>query len=141
VNQAKLQACWSDPRISAVCNSIDNTDIMQSSTSAARSYKQPLSMAHMELLRETIVASRRTMCTGCPSCEAFAAASGFAFMDIARYVTYYEQDGNLEARNLYHALPASARDLSGVDLAALRNGCSFHTDYPDILKRAHRYFA
>jgi predicted aldo/keto reductase-like oxidoreductase len=140
-HQAVLQSAWSDPRISAVCNMIDNVDQMQSSTSAARSYKAPLTFAQMELLRQTILASRRTMCTGCPSCEAFARQTDFAFHDIARFVTYYEQDGNLQARDYYNALPANVRDAAAVDLAALRDGCHFKTDYPEIIRRAGRYFA
>jgi aryl-alcohol dehydrogenase-like predicted oxidoreductase len=140
-HQAVLHSAWSDPRISAVCNMIDNVDQMSSSTAAARSYKTPLKFAHMELLRETILAGRRTMCTGCPSCEAFAKQTDFAFHDIARFVTYYEQDGNTEAREFYHALPAAVRDASKVDLAALRDGCHAKTDYPEIIRRAERYFA
>jgi hypothetical protein len=114
---------------------------MQSSVGAARSYKTPLKTAHINLLKETILASRRTMCPGCPSCDAFAATSGFALLDIARFVTYYEQDGLMEAREFYHALPASARNADGVDLAALRDRCAFHVDYPEIVKRAGRNFA
>jgi len=141
VHQAVLHSVWSDPRISAVCNMIDNVDQMTASTAAARSYKAPLSFTHMELLKETILAGRRTMCTGCPSCEAFAKQTRFAFHDIARFVTYYEQDGNTGARDYYHALPAEVRDASKVDLAALRDGCHFKTDYPGIIRRAERYFA
>ena len=140
-HQAVLHSVWSDPRISSVCNMIDNVDQMQNSTTAARSYKEPLKFAHMELLKETIIAGRRTMCTGCPSCEAFAKQTGFAFHDISRFVTYYEQDGSTEAREFYHALPAEVRDTSEVDLAALRDGCHFKTDYPEIIRRAERYFA
>jgi uncharacterized protein len=140
-HQAVLQSAWSDPRISAICNMIDNVDQMQSSTSAARSYKEPLTFAQMESLRQIILASRRTMCTGCPSCEAFARQTDFAFHDISRFVTYYEQDGNLEARDYYRALPAGVRNPARVDLAALRDGCHFKTDYPEIMRRAERYFA
>ena len=140
-HQAVLHSVWSDPRISSVCNMIDNVDQMSNSTAAARSYKEPLKFAHMELLKETILAGRRTMCTGCPSCEEFAKQTGFAFHDISRFVTYYEQDGSTEAREFYHALPAEVRDTSEVDLAALRDGCHFKTDYPEIIRRAERYFA
>ena len=140
-HQAVLHAVWSDPRISAVCNMIDNVDQMEKSTGAARKYKEPLKIAHVELLRETIMAGRRTMCTGCPACSEIAKTTGFAFSDISRFVTYYEQDGNLEAREMYHALPAEHRDVSKVDLAALRDACSFKTDYPEIMRRAERYFA
>jgi predicted aldo/keto reductase-like oxidoreductase len=140
-HQAVLHSAWSDPRISAVVNMIDNVDQMQSSTGAARSYKAPLKFAQMELLKETIIAGRRTMCTGCPSCEELAKQTDFAFHDISRFVTYYEQDGNTEARAFYQALPAEVRDASKADLAALRDGCHFKTDYPEIIRRAERYFA
>jgi len=140
-HQAVLHAAWSDPRISVVCNMIDNVDQMQSSVAAARSYKEPLKFAHLELLRETIVAGRRTMCTGCPGCEETARKTDFAFHDIARFVTYYEQDGNRDARNYYQALAPAHRDASKVDLAALRDACHFKTDYPEIMRRAERYFA
>jgi hypothetical protein len=56
-------------------------------------------------------------------------------------VTYYEQDGNTGAREFYQALPAAVRDVSKVDLAALRDGCHFKTDYPEIIRRAESYFA
>ena len=140
-HQAVLHSVWSDPRISSICNMIDNVDQMQASTAAARSYKEPLKFAHMELLKETMLVGRRTMCTGCPSCEAFAKQTSFAFHDISRFVTYYEQDGNTEARDYYAALAAEHRDTSKVDLAALRDGCHFKTDYPEIIRRAERYFA
>ena len=135
-HQAVLQSAWSDPRISVICNMIDNVDQMQNSTAAARSFKEPLKLAHMELLKETILAGRRTMCTGCPSCEAFAKQTNFAFHDIARFVTYYEQDGNSEARDYYQDLALQHRDAGSVNLAALRDGCLFKTDYPEIIRRA-----
>ena len=140
-HQAVLHSAWSDPRISAVCNMIDNVDQMSASTAAARSYKTPLKFAHLELLKETMLAGRRTMCTGCPGCEQASQQTDFAFLDIARFVTYYEQEGNTEARAYYHARPAEFRDTSKVELAALRDGCHFKTDYPEIVRRAEQYFA
>ena len=141
-HQAVLHAVWSDPRIASVCNMIDNVSQMEASTAAARSYKKPLSVAHMELLQQTILASdRHTFCPGCPSCDSFAAKSQLALKDIARAVTYYEQDGDLSARELYQELPPSVRDASGVDLAALRDNCVFRIDYPALVKRAEKYFA
>ena len=128
-------------RISAVCCQLENAGQMEQNTAAARSYKKPLTTAQINLLRETLVASRRTFCPGCPSCDAFAASSDFALLEVARYVSYYEQEGSLDARGYYQALPASARDASGVDLSALRDRCVFHVDYPEVVKRAERYFA
>jgi predicted aldo/keto reductase-like oxidoreductase len=140
-HQAVLHAAWSDPRISVVFNLIANVDQMQNSAAAARSYKTPLKLAHLDLLKQTMLAGRRTMCTGCPACEQWARQTDFAFHDIARFVTYYEQDGNLEARDYYQALAAKHRDASKVNLPALRDACHFKTDYPEIIRRAERYFA
>jgi hypothetical protein len=81
------------------------------------------------------------MCPGCPSCNQQGAALEFAFSDIARYVMYYEQDGDLRAREMYHRLPAAQRDASKVNLSALRDACHFQTDYPEIIRRAEQYFA
>jgi predicted aldo/keto reductase-like oxidoreductase len=140
--QALLQACWSDPRISAVCNRMQNVDNIQTSVAAVHAYKGPLKIAQLEVLKETILAgNRRTMCPGCPACNEQGAALEFAFSDIARFVMYYEQDGDLRAREMYQQLSAVHRDASGVDLAALRDACHFKTDYPEIVRRAERYFA
>jgi uncharacterized protein len=139
--QAVLHAVWSDPRISVICSMINNVNEMDENSKAALAYKKPLKTAHVQLLKETILASRQTFCPGCPSCAAFAASAGSTLHDIARYVTYYEQDGDLGARDLYQSLPPRARDLGGIDLAALRDACSFRVDYPDIARRAERYFA
>lgn len=141
-HQALLQAVWSDPRISAVCNRMQNVDNIQSSVSAVRAYKGPLKIAQLELLRETILAgNRRAMCPGCPSCNEQGAALEFAFTDISRYVMYYEQDGDVRAREMYQQLPSAHRDPTKVDLAALRDACHFKTDYPEIVRRAEQYFA
>jgi aryl-alcohol dehydrogenase-like predicted oxidoreductase len=140
-HQGVLHACWSDPRIASICNMIDNVDQMQSSTAAARSYKKPLEMAQLEALKQAVLAARPTLCPGCPSCSAFAASSTLALQDIARFVTYYEHDGNLEAREFYHELPRSARNSDGIDLATLRDQCAYHVDYPSLMRRAEHYFA
>ena len=140
-HQALLQAVWSDPRISAVCNRMENVDNITASVAAVRSYKAPLKIAHLDLLRQTLFASRQTMCPGCAACNQLGSELPFAFGDISRFVMYYEQDGNLQARDLYQQLPAAHRDASTVNLAALRDACQFKTDYPEIIRRAERYFA
>jgi hypothetical protein len=140
-HQALLQAVWSDPRISAVCNSVQNFDQMKSSIAAAHGYKAPLEISLVERLKDVVLASRRTMCPGCPSCDAKVASTDFAYRDIARYVTYFEQDRDGRSRDLYRVLPESARAASEADLEALRDGCAFGIDYPEIAARALRYFA
>ncbi len=140
-HQALLQAVLSDTRISAVCNRVENVDHIQTSAAAVRSYKAPLKTAQMDLLRETLMASRRAICPGCPACQQAGAELQFAFSDIARYVMYYEQDGDVTARERYQRLPEICRQADGVNLTALRDACHFKTDYPEIMRRADRYFA
>jgi hypothetical protein len=138
-HQAIFHAAWSDPRITAICNSIKNFDQMRSSISAAHGYKEPLHISLREKLEQIVMDSRRTMCPGCPSCD--ANATEFAFRDISRYVTYHEQDNNPQARELFQALSASARDASTIDLVALKDNCAFGINYPEVIARAERYFS
>ena len=140
-HQAMLQAVLSDPRISAICNRPQNVEDIQSSAAAVRGYKAPLKTAQLELLRETLMASRRAICPGCPACQQAGAELQLAFSDIARYVMYYEQDGDLTARDRYHQIFQVCRKADGVNLAALRDACHYKTNYPDIIRRAERYFA
>ncbi len=140
-HQALLQAVWSDTRISAVCNSVKNFDQMKSSIASAHGYKAPLEISLVDRLKGVVLASRRTMCPGCSSCDSMVASAEYAFRDVARYVTYFEQDNYRHSRELYNALPASARDASRANLAALRDACAFGIDYPAIAARAERYFA
>ena len=139
-HQALLQAVWSDPRISAICNSLRNFDQMKASIASAHGYKAPLDVALISQLKDAVLASRRTMCPGCPSCDAKASSTEFAFRDIARYVTYFEQDNHQASRGLYLALPEAARNASNADLKALHEGCAFGIDYAEIAARAERYF-
>lgn len=140
-HQALLQAVWSDSRISAICNSVRNFDQMRSSIASAHGYKAPLEVSLVSRLKDVVLASRRTMCPGCPSCDANVLTTDFAFRDVARYVTYFEQDHYGQARDLYRALPHSARDTSLADLNALQAACAFGINYPEIAARAERYFA
>ena len=78
---------------------------MRSSIASAHGYKAPLAVSQVDRLKEAVLASRRTMCPGCPSCDALVASTAFAFRDVARYVTYFEQDNYAQSRELYQALP------------------------------------
>lgn len=139
-HQALLHAVYSDERISAVCSMINNVAEMEVNTGAARTFKAPLNRAEISRLQQVVLSNRRTMCPGCPSCTQMAAKTTLAFQAISRYVSYYEQDGILEARDFYHELPSGAREMADTDLAAIRDGCTFKVDYPDMMKRAQIYF-
>ena len=140
-HQAVLHATWSDPRIAAACISMDNVQQIQENSEAARKFTGALPEEGRKALQEVAALSPIPMCPGCPSCEQYAKAGAFAFYDIARFVCYYEQFGNVAARQYYRELPDADRDAASVDLAALRDGCHYHVDYPEIARRAERYFA
>jgi predicted aldo/keto reductase-like oxidoreductase len=140
-HQAILYAVWSDPRIASVCSAIETVTQMEENTAAARSFKKPLDVAARKALRDAATFSSMSLCPGCPSCREAGQQHAFAFDEIARYVAYYEQDAAISARDAFHGLSASARDASAIDLAALKEACHFGVDYPEIVRRAHRYFA
>jgi len=139
--QALLHAVWSDPRIACICSSMENVGQLEENTLAAKLFKQELPGAQREALRQVATLLPVPMCPGCAGCESWAHKTEYAFHDVSRYVTYYEQDGDGGAGELYHGLDAKHRDASGVDLAAIREDCQFKVDYAEIAQRAEQYFA
>jgi hypothetical protein len=136
-----LQKVWSDPRIASICSSIENVQQMEQNTMAARAFKDPVSPTAVKALTQIASLTTAPMCPGCPSCDAWAAKTQYAFQDISRYVTYYESNGNFEARDFYRNLSESERRPEGLDLARLRDDCRYQVDYPEIAKRSEFYFA
>jgi aryl-alcohol dehydrogenase-like predicted oxidoreductase len=139
-HQALLHAVWSDPRIASICSSMDNLGQLDENTLAASVFKDPLPEVQRKALREVAALTPAPMCPGCPHCEKMVAQTQYAFYDIARYVTYYEQDGDSGAREMYQDLPVGMRTASPAELYALREGCDFNVDYPEIARRADNYF-
>jgi aryl-alcohol dehydrogenase-like predicted oxidoreductase len=139
--QALLQAVLSDGRISAVCSMIENVQQMTENVGAMRSYKEPLKIAQIELLREVAQDCRPTMCPNCDGRCKEASGRRLALNDIARYVNYYEKDGNEEARDYFLELATELRDAHGADLAAAREACLCKLDFANIMRKAERYFA
>jgi predicted aldo/keto reductase-like oxidoreductase len=140
--QGLLHACWSDPRLAATCIGIDNLAQMEENTKAAELYKTPLAPEIKTLLHQTVVASLPTMCPGCDGrCSEAAGKRELALGDIARLVSYYELDGNEEAREWYQALESRVRDASGADLAAATSVCMNRLDFAAIMEKANYYFA
>ena len=139
--QDVLQAVWSDKRISSLCSAIENVQQMEENTAAARSFKEPLSAERLKALGEVASLAPSSMCPGCSSCNALAAKTEYAFQDISRYVTYYEKDGILEARDYFRSLPVEQRRVGDLDLAQVRDACRYNVDYPEIARRSEMYFA
>ncbi len=140
-HQAALHAVWSDERVTAGCVWMNNDEEMTIAAEAARLYEKPLLSRHKQILRDLILAHGPALCPGCPSCSAHAAKHGDGLSDVSRFVAYYEQDGKTDAAQLYQALHPNERNVDGVDLEVMRIQCDYHVDYPEIVKRARRYFA
>lgn len=139
--QNVLQAVWSDKRISSLCSAIENVQQMEENTSAARAFKNPISDETRKALTEVASLTNSSMCPGCPSCNEWAKKTDYAFQDISRYVTYYEDDGNCEARDYFQRLSPAQRNVGNLDLARVRDECRYNIDYPEIAKRSEKYFA
>lgn len=140
-HQMVLHSVWSDPRIASICSAMENIQQLEENTVAAKQFANPISPDSRKALTEIAALSTVPMCPGCPNCNAIATKTDYAFMDVARYVTYYEQDGNAEARDYFRKLSATERNPQNVDLGLLRDKCRYHVDYPEIAKRAEMYFA
>lgn len=139
--QNVLQAVWSDKRISSLCSNIENVQQMEENVSAAKGFKEPFPAERLKALTEVASLTPSPMCPGCPSCDAWAAHTEYAFQDISRYVTYYEEDGNLEARDYFRRLPGAQRQVGSLDLARVRDDCRYNVDYPEIARRSEMYFS
>lgn len=140
-HQAALHAVWSDHRVSGAVVWIANDTEMAINTEAARIYKHPLTAENKTLLKNLMLASDPVLCPGCASCKTFAEAHPLNFNKICRFVAYYEQDGNLEVREHYQAMPAAEKDTNGIDLVVMRERCDYKIDYAKIIAKAERYFA
>ena len=140
-HQAALHAVWSDHRVSGAVVWIANDTEMAINTEAARMYKTPLKTAHLNLLKDLMMANNPVFCPGCHSCKEFAASNTLDLNKISRLVAYYEQDGTLEARTTYQQMASAEKNSAGINLEAVRDACDYKIDYPRIVKNAERYFA
>jgi uncharacterized protein len=139
--QGILHEVWSDHRIASICSSMDNIQQMQENSEAALKFQDTLGKVQRDALKEVAMISPASMCPGCPSCTAIGKDTDFAFQDISRYLSYYEQDGDTDARHLYRELAPAARNSNGIDLRKIQESCQFNVDYPQIVRRAEKYFA
>lgn len=133
---AVLSAVWSDERFASICSAMGNVKIIRENTTSAREFK-PLPPDKIAMITQTVDRLNKTFCAGCSGECCRAAGKQVAFSDIARYLNYYEADGDREnARALFQALPAELRDWSGADLKAASNACISKLPFEEILSRA-----
>jgi uncharacterized protein len=132
--KAVIHTVLSDERISTICSAMSSLAQIDENTAAARSFQRPMTSARVEQVRQVILAGGMAYCPGCDACEELA---GSHVHEIARYLSYYEQDGRrAEARQLYRALPTEARNLPAGAAAAASRACSCGVDYASVVRRA-----
>ncbi len=136
LHQSKLKAVWADERITAICSSMNNTDILAQNIAAATSGLQ-LSMNDVHKLRDYSVRTASERCNGCTEiCEA-RVEGDLRIGDTLRYLMYSDSYGNHdEARALYRALRSNERNFESVDLTSATAACPQGIDIENRLKEA-----
>jgi predicted aldo/keto reductase-like oxidoreductase len=138
---AVLTAMWTDGRFACVCSHMDNVKYVRENSDTAKKFR-PMTTRDLDAVDAMLRRSRRTLCMACDGSCQRAAGTEADLNTIARYVTYLEQNGNLtEARRLFAALPAHARDWTGADLHAASCACKSNLDFARIMAKAGEMLA
>ncbi|HUU82333.1 MAG TPA: aldo/keto reductase [Phycisphaerae bacterium] len=138
---AVLHSMWSDERIASICSYMGNVKQLTQNADAARKFA-PLSGKEQAAVYRMLEELQHTCCHACDGSCQRAAGSRTAFADIARYLSYYEEDGRrAEARALFAALPPEQRDWAKANLHAASRACVSQLDFQDILTRAAQKLA
>ncbi|MHC4067318.1 MAG: aldo/keto reductase [Planctomycetota bacterium] len=133
---AVLTAMWTDERFAVICSHMDNIVKLKENAAAARNFK-PMTENEIGAAQRMLDGQAAGYCIGCDGSCKRAAGTETAFNHIARYLCYYEENGDRDgARRLYAALPTHARDWSKADLAAASQACVSKLDFERILARA-----
>jgi predicted aldo/keto reductase-like oxidoreductase len=100
--------------------------------------RDELTPKEARLLEEYRQQTANLYCHGCGHlCE--TAARGVPVATVLRYLRYYACYGKREqARALYQALPAEARNLAAADLEAAEKACPFSLPVIELVQRADR---
>ncbi len=137
-HQGLLTAIWSDPRISATCVTMTNTDQVNENTDAARQFK-PLKEADIHALRDAVLAAGPMMCPNCDGSCSRAAGTNARLGDLTRFLTYHEHFGSRrQARENYAELTDEERNWRDADLAAAREACPSKLDFAQLLPEVDR---
>lgn len=142
--QVVLHAVWSDERIASVCSMMENNEQLTMNVEAAQKFEHPLDDSVLNSLRKVAQACNPRFCPNCDGRCMRAAGVDVPFNDIARFVSYYEMDGMLEAKDwaqAYLSLPDVQRKIAQADLAAASEACLCRMDFAAVMKKAERYFS
>ncbi len=133
--QAAIQTVFADGRFQVVVSEMTNRDMLRDNMAAAVS---PIDPKQARLLEEHKAKTANLYCHGCGHlCE--TSAKGVPVATVLRYLRYYSVYGKRgEARALYQALPAEARDLAAADLQAAEAACPYGLPVVELIGRADR---
>jgi len=137
-HQGLLTAIWSDPRITATCVTMTNTDQVNENTEAARKFT-PLKEADIHALRDAVLAAGPMMCADCDGRCGRAAGTHARLGDLTRFLTYHEHFGaRRQARENYAELTDEERNWRDADLEAARAACPSKLNFAQLLPEVDR---
>jgi predicted aldo/keto reductase-like oxidoreductase len=134
-HQAAIKAVLGDERIHMVVSEMTNRDMLRENIAATR---ERITQKESRLLEEHRQRTSHLYCHGCGHlCE--TAARGVPVATVLRYLRYYSVYGKREqARALYQALPAEARNLAAADLAGAEAACPHSLPVAQLVQIADR---
>ena len=128
-------------RISSICSEMDSVKYVRENVAAARSEKS-LTAQESHQLNQLAALTAGYACNGCNHICEGAVTREVSIADTLRYLMYYECYGKTgRARELYRAIPASARDVSDDELQQACQVCPQGIDIPARLRRARDLLA
>lgn len=135
---AAIKTVWMDDRMHVVCSEMTNQSDLRENIAASR---EPLTPKEARLLEDHRQRTANLYCHGCGHlCE--TAAKGVPVATVLRYLRYYTAYGKRqEARALYQALPAAARDLAHADLAGAEKACPHGLPVANLVQIANQRLA
>lgn len=141
LGQAKLKSVWADERISSIVSEMDSVKYVRENVDAARSEKS-LTAEESHQLNQLAALTASYACNGCNHLCESTVSRDVSIAAPLRFLMYYECYGKRErARELYSAIPASARDFSEAELQQACRACPQGIDIPARLRRARELLA
>lgn len=137
-HQAVLKAVWADKRIAAAVSRMDTFQKLRENIAAAIDPKK-LTQAEEQELQRYAALTRSIACDGCEHICNPTINAPVQIGTTMRYLMYHDAYGQQdEAKQLFAALPAEARNLAAIDFSAASAACPHKIDLNRHLKRAAR---
>lgn len=140
-HQAVLKAVWEDQRIAAAVSHMDSLEKLQQNVAAAVDDAK-LGALDWSAIERYANATRSEACDGCGKLCSAALPVPVDVATTLRCVMYHDVYGDAEkARRVFSGLPASARQLEGVDFTAANRACPHGVNVAAHMDRARSILA